>query len=128
MAVQAQMKNAGAGIEVKRLKCCVGGQWRETASGKYMPIYNPSTGQQIAEAPCCTADEVNAAVAAAARAFPAWAAKPIPERIQIMFKFKQLLDEHLDELTLIVATENGKVLSEARGDVDPDADGSRNEE
>lgn len=109
--------NAAPGTGVRRLKYCVGGEWRETASGKYMPIYNPSTGQQIAEAPCCTADEVNAAVTAAARAFPAWAAKPIPERIQIMFRFKQILDQHLDELTLILATENGKVLSEARGDV-----------
>lgn len=82
-----------------------------------MPVMNPSTGEQIAEAPCCTAAEVDAAVAAASRAFPAWAGRPIPERIQLMFRFKQLLDENLDELTLVLATEMGKVLSEARGDV-----------
>jgi malonate-semialdehyde dehydrogenase (acetylating)/methylmalonate-semialdehyde dehydrogenase len=82
-----------------------------------MPVMNPSTGEKVAETPCCTADEVSAAVAAAQRAFPGWAATPIPKRIQLMFRFKQLLDAHLDELTLLVATENGKVLDEARGDV-----------
>ena len=106
-----------SGSSIRRLKFCVGGQWRETASGKYMPVYNPSTGQQIAEAPCCTADEVSAAVAAAKAAFPEWSGTPIPNRIQVMFRFKQLLDEHLDELTVLLATEMGKVLAEARGDV-----------
>ncbi len=102
---------------VRRLGYCVGGRWRETASGRYMPVMNPSTGQQIAEAPCCTAEEVREAVAAAKAAFPAWAARPIPERIQVMFRYKQLLDQHLDELTTLVATEMGKVTTEARGDV-----------
>ncbi len=102
---------------IRRLKYCVDGKWLETRSGRYMPVMNPSTGDQIAEAPCCTAEEVNAAVAAASKSFPAWAGRPIPERIQLMFRFKQLLDEHLDELTLLLASEMGKVLSEARGDV-----------
>jgi malonate-semialdehyde dehydrogenase (acetylating)/methylmalonate-semialdehyde dehydrogenase len=102
---------------IERLKYCVDGKWLETKSGKYMPVMNPSTGEQIAEAPCCTAAEVDAAVAAASRAFPGWAGRPIPERIQLMFRFKQLLDENLDEITLVLATEMGKVLSEARGDV-----------
>lgn len=103
--------------QIKRLKYCVDGKWLETKSGKYMPVMNPSTGEQIAEAPCCNADEVNAAVAAANKAFPAWANTPIPTRIQLMFRFKQLLDQNLDELTVLLATEMGKVLAEARGDV-----------
>jgi len=103
--------------QIKKLKYCVDGKWLETRSGKYMPVMNPSTGEQIAETPCCSADEVNAAVAAAARAFPGWAGTPIPVRIQVMFKFKQLLDQHLDEITTLLATEMGKVLAEARGDV-----------
>jgi malonate-semialdehyde dehydrogenase (acetylating)/methylmalonate-semialdehyde dehydrogenase len=117
IGVQTQPSGTAPGTQIRRLKYCVGGEWKETSSGKYMEVFNPSTGEQIAEAPCCTPAEVSAAVAAAKNAFPAWASRPIPERIQIMFKFKQLLDEHLDELTLLVATENGKVLSEARGDV-----------
>ncbi|MDR3518111.1 MAG: CoA-acylating methylmalonate-semialdehyde dehydrogenase [Azospirillaceae bacterium] len=104
-------------MSVKRLGFCVDNEWRPSKTAKYMPVMNPSTGEQIAEAPCCTQSEVDDAVNAAARAFPGWADTPIPTRIQLMFRFKQLLDSHLDELTLLVATENGKVLAEARGDV-----------
>lgn len=102
---------------IKRLKYSSDGQWLDSQTSKYMAVMNPSTGEQIAEAPCCTQEEVNAAVAAAARAFPAWSGTPIPKRIQVMFRFKQLLDQHLDELTVCLATEMGKVLDEARGDV-----------
>jgi malonate-semialdehyde dehydrogenase (acetylating)/methylmalonate-semialdehyde dehydrogenase len=104
-------------MTMKRLKYCIANEWIESKATKYMPVMNPSTGEQIAETPCCTVEEVNAAVEAAARAFPSWSNTPIPRRIQLMFRFKQLIDEHLDELTLLVATEMGKVLSEARGDV-----------
>ena len=102
---------------LERLRYLVDNEWRESKTAKYMPVMNPSTGQQIAEAPCCTQDEVDSAVAAAARAYPAWAATPVPQRIQLMFRFKALLDEHLDELSTLLATEMGKVLAEARGDV-----------
>ena len=104
-------------MTMKKLKYCVNNEWIESRTTKYMPVMNPSTGEQIAETPCCTAEEVNAAVEAAAEAFPSWSNTPIPRRIQLMFHFKQLIDEHLDELTLLLATEMGKVLSEARGDV-----------
>lgn len=103
--------------DIKRLKFCVNNEWIESSSSKYMPIMNPSLGVQIAEAPCCTQQEVDSAVQAAAAAFPAWSNTPIPQRIQLMFRFKALLDKHLDELTTLLATEMGKVLSEARGDV-----------
>ena len=101
----------------ERLRYLVDNEWRTSKTAKYMPVMDPSTGKQIAEAPCCTQEEVDSAVAAAARAFPGWRDTPIPTRIQLMFRFKQLLDAHLDELTELVATENGKVLTEARGDV-----------
>jgi malonate-semialdehyde dehydrogenase (acetylating)/methylmalonate-semialdehyde dehydrogenase len=119
MASAQDVASSGAGKAgaVKRLGFCVDNEWRESRTGKYMPVMNPSTGQQIAEAPCCTQEEVNAAVAAAARAFPGWSSTPIPIRIQLMFRFKQLLDQHLDELTVLLASEMGKVLSEAKGDV-----------
>jgi malonate-semialdehyde dehydrogenase (acetylating)/methylmalonate-semialdehyde dehydrogenase len=104
-------------MSVKKLKYCVDSEWRESQTAKYMPVMNPSTGELIAEAARCTQSEVDDAIDAAARAYPGWADTPIPTRIQLMFRFKQLLDAHLDELTLLVATENGKVLAEARGDV-----------
>ena len=115
---EAVAKRATQGpVRNRRLRYLVDNEWRESKTQRYMPVMNPSTGEQIAEAPCCTQEEVNAAVAAAARAFPRWSGTPIPERIQLMFRFKQLLDQHLEELTVLLATEMGKVLAEARGDV-----------
>lgn len=102
---------------IKRLKFCINNEWIQSSTATYMPVMNPSLGVQIAEAPCCTQAEVDAAVAAAAAAFPAWSNTPIPQRIQLMFRFKALLDQHLDELTVLLATEMGKVLAEAKGDV-----------
>ncbi|SNY91684.1 malonate-semialdehyde dehydrogenase (acetylating) / methylmalonate-semialdehyde dehydrogenase [Cohaesibacter sp. ES.047] len=104
-------------MRIKRLKFCVDNEWRESKTEKFMPVMDPSTGKQTAEAPCCTQDEVDGAVETAAAAFPVWSNTPIPVRIQLMFRFKQLLDAHLDELTELLATENGKCLGEARGDV-----------
>ena len=103
--------------KVERLRYLVDNEWRVSKTTKDTPVMDPSTGKQIAETPCCTQEEVDSAVEAAARAFPAWRDTPIPTRIQLMFRFKQLLDAHLDELTELLATENGKVLSEAKGDV-----------
>jgi malonate-semialdehyde dehydrogenase (acetylating) / methylmalonate-semialdehyde dehydrogenase len=101
----------------KKLKYWVDGGWRESKTSKYMDCFNPSTGEVIAQAPCCTAAEVHEAVASAASAFPAWSATPPNKRVQVLFKFKALMDRHLDELTTLLATENGKVLDEAMGDV-----------
>ncbi|MCM1566332.1 MAG: CoA-acylating methylmalonate-semialdehyde dehydrogenase [Dehalobacter sp.] len=103
--------------EVKQLRFCINNEWRVSKSEKYMPIYNPSKGEIIAETPCCTVDEVNEAVAAAKAAFPDWAAKPVSVRTQVLFRFKALVEQHLDELSELMATEMGKCLSEARGDV-----------
>jgi malonate-semialdehyde dehydrogenase (acetylating)/methylmalonate-semialdehyde dehydrogenase len=101
----------------KKLKYWVDGGWRESKTTKYMDCFNPSTGEVIAQTPCCTAAEVNEAVASAAAAFPAWAGTPPSKRVQVLFRFKTLMDKHLDELTTLLATENGKVLDEAMGDV-----------
>ncbi len=101
----------------KKLQYCVNGEWRTTESGEYMPVTDSSTGQVMAETPCCTVEEVNAAVAAAKDAFPGWAATPVGDRAQILFGLKYKLEAHLDELSKLVATELGKNMSEARGDV-----------
>jgi malonate-semialdehyde dehydrogenase (acetylating) / methylmalonate-semialdehyde dehydrogenase len=102
---------------VKRLKYCVNGEWKDSATTTYMPITDSNTGKVIAEAPCCTVNEVNEAVAAAKAAFPSWSTTPVTIRAQLMFKYKAILDDHLEELALLVATELGKNLNEARGDV-----------
>ena len=101
----------------KKLKFCVNGEWRETSSGRYMPVYNPSLGKVMAETPCCTPQEVEEAVRAAKAAFPGWSATPVGARVQVMFRYKSILDDHLRELATLLATEMGKSLDEARGDV-----------
>ena len=103
--------------EPKRLKYCVNNEWRESKTMKYMPVTDSSTGEVMAEAPCCTVEEVNSAVTAAAAVFPKWSSTPIQDRMGVMFRFRGLLESHMDELTLIVSKELGKNLEEARGDV-----------
>jgi len=104
-------------MAVRKLRYCVDGEWLESKSGKYMDCFDPSTGEVIAQAPQCTAAEVESAVMAANAAFPAWADTPPNVRVQVLFKMKMLLDKHLEELTRLLATENGKVWDEAMGDV-----------
>ncbi|MCP4963665.1 MAG: CoA-acylating methylmalonate-semialdehyde dehydrogenase [bacterium] len=101
----------------KRLKYLVGGEWKDTASGVYYEITNSSTGEVMAEAPRCTLEEVDAAVEAAAAAFPAWRDTPITKRVQVMFALKGLMEENLHDVAMLLATEMGKSYTEARGDV-----------
>ena len=103
--------------ECKNLKLFVNGKWLESETARYMDIYDPSTGEVIARTPCCTADEVNLAIKSANDAFPAWSDTPAVKRVQVLYKFRELLEKHLDELTAIVCRENGKVWEEAKGDV-----------
>lgn len=103
--------------KIEKLKYFVNGKWHNSKTNKYMNIYNPSTGDIIAEAPCCTVEEVNAAVESAKNAFPEWSQTPAFKRSQVLFKFRELIIENLDELTDFVAREHGKVWLEAMGDV-----------
>ncbi|AMD92300.1 methylmalonate-semialdehyde dehydrogenase [Desulfomicrobium orale DSM 12838] len=102
---------------VKRLCYCVNNEWRTSATDRYTPVMNPSTGRQIAEAPVCLPDEVESAVQAAKAAYPAWAGKPVGVRTQILFRFRELVNRHFEDLSVLLATEMGKNLDESRGDV-----------
>ena len=104
-------------MATKRLKYCVNNEWKDSKTAKYMPVTNSSTGEIMAEAPCCTVEEVNSAVAAAKAAYPGWSSKPIQQRIELMFNFRKLLFDHMDELTLSVSKELGKNWDEAKGDI-----------
>ncbi len=106
-----------SGSGVKKLRYCVNNEWRESVTDKYTPVMNPSTGEQIAAAPVCTVDEVNAAVQAAKDAYPEWSSKPVAVRTQLLFKFRELINKHFDELSVMCATEMGKNLNESRGDI-----------
>lgn len=104
-------------MAVQKMKYCVGGEWLESKTEKWMDVTDSSTGEVIAQVPCCTKDEVEAAIAAADAAFPAWSQMSISKRTQMMFKWRNILTEHLEELTVLCAKELGKNLVEARGDI-----------
>ncbi len=103
--------------EAKKLKYLVNGQWKESMTDKYSDACDPSTGEVIAQVPCCTPAEVEEAVNAAKAAFPSWSSTPVVKRVQVLYKLRDLLIEHMDELTMLVAKENGKSWEEAQGDV-----------
>lgn len=93
------------------------GKFIKSETSKYMDVFNPSTGEVIAKAPCCTAKEVEAAIIAANNAYPAWSATPPMARSQILYNIRDLIVKHLDELTELVCRENGKAWGDAKGDV-----------
>jgi malonate-semialdehyde dehydrogenase (acetylating) / methylmalonate-semialdehyde dehydrogenase len=80
-------------------------------------VFNPSDGSVISRVPMSGHREVDLAVQAARKAWPAWAATPIKERVQVFYKYKTLLEQHIDELAALVTEENGKIASEARAEV-----------
>lgn len=93
------------------------GQPRHDADARFSDVYNPATGQVQARVALASLDTVDAAVASAVKAFPAWSAQSALRRARVMFKFKELLDQHHDELAGIICREHGKVLSDAHGEV-----------
>jgi malonate-semialdehyde dehydrogenase (acetylating)/methylmalonate-semialdehyde dehydrogenase len=103
--------------EIQKLKYLSNGKWIESKTEKYMDIFNPSTGEIITQTPCCTVEEVNGAIDAAREAFPAWSKTPVMKRVQILYKFRDLLEKNMEELTCSVAREHGKVWDEALGDI-----------
>ncbi|HHU54093.1 MAG TPA: CoA-acylating methylmalonate-semialdehyde dehydrogenase [Clostridiaceae bacterium] len=104
-------------VERERKKYCINGEWLDSETDKYMEVTDSSTGEVIAEVPCCTKEEVEAAISSAASAFPKWSQLSLSHRTQMMFKWRNILLEHLDELTHLCAQELGKSWSEAKGDV-----------
>jgi len=86
-------------------------------SGREGPVYNPATGALRGHVAFATADETRAAIAAAEAALPGWAGTTPLQRARVMFRFKALLEEHADELSLLLTSEHGKVLSDARGEL-----------
>ena len=103
--------------DVIKLGYFVNGNFISSKTSKYNNAYNPSTGEIIAQVPCCLPEEIEEAVASAKSAFTGWSSTPVINRVQILYKVRELIVEHMDELTYLVAQENGKNLEEARGDV-----------
>jgi len=82
-----------------------------------LDVFDPSVGQVISRVPLSSPREVNRAVESARAAFAGWSSTPIKERVQVFYRYKALLERHIDELTALVTEENGKIASEARAEV-----------
>lgn len=80
-------------------------------------VYNPASGQVQALVRHATEDEVRLAITAAEQAFPAWAATPPLKRARVMFKFKALLEQHMDDLARMITLQHGKTINDARGEI-----------
>ena len=94
-----------------------GGKRQLSASDRRQAVFNPATGEQVAELPLSTGAEIDAAVAAAQAAFPAWADTPPIRRARVMFKFLELLNQQKDALAHAITAEHGKVFTDAQGEV-----------
>ncbi len=99
------------------VKMLIGGRWEASGSSRSGPVFNPSNGSIIAKVPFCAADEVDRAVQAAASALPAWAETPVVDRARVMFRFREQLAAHAEELAHLVTREHGKTIAEARASV-----------
>ncbi len=95
----------------------IDGEWREAASGASFAVTNPATGELLVEVPDGGADETRAAIDAAAAALPGWAATPAPTRAAVLRKAAALMLERQERLATIMTLEQGKPLSEARGEI-----------
>src|SRR5215218_4217450 len=95
----------------------IGGTWEEKDGRDTEPVYDPATGEVVAETPLSTKHDVDRAVQKGEEAFYSWAATPVVERARVLFHFKALLDEHSEELRDLVTLENGKDAADAAGEV-----------
>lgn len=102
---------------MKKLQYFMDNKFLDSATKEFYEVRNPSTGELIAQMPRLTLDEVKEVLSSSERAYKIWSNTPIMKRMQILYKVRNLIEQHLDELTMLVATEHGKVLAEARGDV-----------
>jgi len=95
----------------------INGQWMESNAREWADVVNPATGETLAKVPLANAAEVTSAIAAAAAAYPAWRRTPPEDRIQPLFKLKQLLEDHIDDISRLITQENGKTFTEAKAEM-----------
>jgi malonate-semialdehyde dehydrogenase (acetylating) / methylmalonate-semialdehyde dehydrogenase len=102
---------------MKRISHWINGGTVAGTSGRTGPVWNPATGEQQATVELASAEEVDAVVAAAVAAFPAWRATSLSRRSEVMFHFRELVDANRKEIASHLTSEHGKVLSDALGEV-----------
>jgi malonate-semialdehyde dehydrogenase (acetylating) / methylmalonate-semialdehyde dehydrogenase len=102
---------------MQTIQNAIGGKLITSTSPRTQPVFNPATGEQSATLPLSTLAEIDAAVAAAKLAFPAWSNTPPMKRARVMFRFKELLDKHAADIAREISKEHGKVHDDALGEV-----------
>src|SRR3954451_18254054 len=102
---------------VKPIHHWIGGRTVEGTSGRSGPVYNPAKGVQSGAVDFATVEEIDAAVQAAKQAFPDWRATSLSKKSAILFRIRQLVFEHKDDVARILTAEHGKVFSDAQGEV-----------
>ncbi|HEY3173268.1 MAG TPA: CoA-acylating methylmalonate-semialdehyde dehydrogenase [Thermoanaerobaculia bacterium] len=103
--------------EAEVLRNFVGGRWVESRAREFLDVYNPARGEVIARTPLSTGEDLDAAVAAAKKAFPGWRDTPAVVRARALFRFRDLLEQNFEELARTVTAEHGKTIDESRGSV-----------
>src|SRR5262245_20029892 len=103
--------------EARRLSLWIGGREVPSSSGRFGDVTNASTGDVVRQVPFAGEADVDAAVAAAAAAFPAWRDTPPLGRARILARFRELLERDADRLAAVISEEHGKVLADARASV-----------
>jgi malonate-semialdehyde dehydrogenase (acetylating)/methylmalonate-semialdehyde dehydrogenase len=102
---------------ITKLNNFINGKATASQTTRWGDVYNPALGTVSSQVPLSTAEEAGLAVSHARRAFDGWAATPAVRRARVLFRFKALIDEHLDELAALLTGEHGKVLDDARGSI-----------
>ena len=115
--VASAPRPAGGGAGARRISHWIGGRPAAGASGRCGPVWNPATGELQAEVELASVEEVDAAVAVARAAFPAWRALSLSRRAEVLFAFRELLHAAPRELAALITAEHGKVLADALGEV-----------
>ncbi len=110
-------KTVGANAMVDPIHNYVGGGWVTSSGSDSLPITNPATGDALGRVPLSTKQDVGRAVAAARAAFPGWRETPPIERARVLFRLKELLEQNFELLSVSLAKEHGKVLSECSGEI-----------
>src|SRR5712692_7787413 len=103
--------------KVRELSHFIGSKHVSGESGRFGDVFNPTTGALAAKVPLASKAEVERAIANAREAFTGWSETSPVTRARVMFRFKELIERHMDELALLVSSEHGKVLSDAKGSV-----------
>ena len=101
----------------KKLLNYIANEWRESSASKFLDVVNPATAETIGQVPLSPAAEVDIAARAASEAFLDWRRTPVVERVQYLFKLKDLLEENFEEISETITMEAGKVIGESRGEM-----------